>query len=61
MSETGPYTLCFANGDSAKLYNFNNLDFCEIFDANRDWIGNSHLNEFGAVKFTNEIMSILEE
>lgn len=59
QSEIGPYKLTFNNGYSANLYNFNSKDFCIIFDSQRDWIGNSHLNEFGAVKFTKELINVI--
>ncbi len=61
LSEIGPYELSFMNGSSALLYNLASRDFCKIFDKNNDWIANSHLNEFGAIKFTNEIIKLLEE
>lgn len=59
QSEVGPYILKFDNGYSATLYNFRSRVFCEIFDAEKDWIGNSHLNQYGAAKFTKEIIGIL--
>jgi hypothetical protein len=59
LSKIGPYKLHFNNGYSANLYNFNSKDFCTIFDSDKDWIGNSHLNEFGAIKFTKELIGIL--
>jgi len=35
------------------LYNLNNRVLCqELFDSNNDWLGNSHLNEYGAKKLT---------
>ena len=42
------------------LYNFNNIEFCTIFDDEQDWIGNSHLNLTGAEKFTKEMIKVLE-
>jgi len=57
LSAIGPYKLQFNNGCSALFYNFNSRDFCAIFDSDRDWIGNSHLNEIGATKFTKELLS----
>lgn len=59
LSEFGPYLLSFNNGYSANLYNYNSKDFCIIFDADHDWIGNSHLNEFGAIKFSKELIKVL--
>lgn len=59
LSDIGPYVIQFDNGYSASLYNFNNRDFCKIFDPEEDWIGNSHLNEFGAAKFTKELIGVI--
>jgi hypothetical protein len=61
LSETGPYKLHFNNGCSALFYNFNTRDFCTIFDSDKDWIGNSHLNEIGAKKFTKELTGVLKK
>lgn len=58
LSEIGPYKICFNNEYPAILYNFNSKDFCLIFDADKDWVGNSHLNEFGANKFTKQLINI---
>lgn len=60
LSEIGPYSIIFKNGSSAELYNFNNRAFCDIFDPKKDWIGNSHLNEYGAKKLSKELMSLLK-
>jgi hypothetical protein len=60
-SDIGPYSLNFNNRSSAILYNFASKDFCSIFNKDRDWIGNSHLNENGATKFTNKIITLFEE
>jgi hypothetical protein len=43
------------------LYDFNYNGFGESFNDNEDWIGNSHLNEKGARKFTNNILDVLEQ
>ncbi len=59
LSGQGPYLLTFQNGYQAILYNFNHIEFCSIFDAEEDWIGNSHLNEFGATKFTEKLLPFL--
>jgi len=59
LTEIGPHELIFENGHSATLYNLNSRDFCTLFDSEEDWIGNSHLNEYGAIKFTNELMGML--
>lgn len=61
LSEEGPYEITFNNGIIADLYNFNSRKFCELFDANGDWLANSHLNENGANKFTEEVFKILME
>ncbi len=60
LSGFGPYELKLWNGYSVPLYNFNNQRFCEIFDSQKDWIGNSHLNSRGATKFTKELIPILQ-
>lgn len=59
-SEIGPHYILFDNGYTAPLYNFNNRNFCLIFNSEKDWIGNSHLNEFGAAKFTQELIKIIQ-
>jgi hypothetical protein len=61
LSEFGPFSIDFTNGCHANLYNYNSRDFCLIFDKDRDWIGNSHLNEFGAAKFAQELLKILKD
>lgn len=61
LSEIGPYFLSFSNGYSAVLYNYNSRDFCTIFDPEKHWIGQSHLNEFGACKFTEQLISIIKK
>lgn len=58
LTEIGPYTLNFANGHAALLYNLNNKDFCTILDENKDWSGMSHFNKYGAEKFTKELIRI---
>ena len=60
-SSEGPYRVNFDNGYSAELYNLNSKDFCKIFNDSEDWIGNSHLNEFGATKFTDKLLSIFKQ
>lgn len=61
FSNVGPYELSFTNGFSAKLYNLESKDFCTIFNSDTDWIGNSHLNEFGALKLTKELIKIIKQ
>ena len=34
------------------VVDYNYFEFCELFDDHKDWIGNSHLNQYGAQKFT---------
>ena len=60
ISEIGPYEINFINGHSSILYNFNSQEFCKIFDSKKDWIGRSHLNEFGAEKFTKELLDMIK-
>lgn len=54
-SKIGPYHLIFDNGYDAELYNFNNRDFCEFINIDKDWSGMSHFNKYGAKKFTTLI------
>lgn len=64
LSDIGPYTLHFnSNQDSAVLYNLNNQNFCNNLDIdpNKDWAGMSHLNKFGAAKFTRELIRIIKK
>ncbi len=59
LSEIGPYELSFNNGSSATLYNFASKKYCEIYDCKHDWVGNSHLNEKGAIKFTHTLINYI--
>ncbi len=43
------------------IYDFNYYDFGSLFVDDEDWIGNSHLNEKGAIKFTKYILDVLNE
>ncbi len=43
------------------LLDYNNIEFCKIFDDENDWIGNSHLNSFGAIKFTKHLIGDLQK
>lgn len=61
VSDTGPYDLRFEGGENAILYNLNSQDFCRFIDAEKDWSGMSHFNEYGAAKFTREILHIIRE
>lgn len=58
-SEMGPHVINYPNGSAATLYNFNNIEFGQLFDTHKHWIGNSHLNEFGAFIFTEKIYQII--
>jgi hypothetical protein len=58
-SVVGPQPVVFENHDTVQLYNFNSREFCGLFDANKDWCGLSHLNMYGASKFTNELYDYL--
>lgn len=60
MNTLGPYTLAF-NENNYRLYNFNSKKFCRIFDDSKDWIGNNHLNEVGAEKFTKQLFDEILE
>ena len=49
----GMHELKYTNGNKLYYINMNNKEFCaKTFDTNKDWLGNSHLNEYGARKFT---------
>ena len=41
------------------LIDYNTIVFGKIFDPKEDWIGNDHLNEYGARKFTEELVQDL--
>jgi len=56
ISDIGPNALNFKNGHSAILYNFNSQDFCMFMNSDLDWCGMSHLSQFGAESFTNEVL-----
>ncbi|WP_142532381.1 hypothetical protein [Saccharicrinis carchari] len=58
-NEMGPYSLNFPDGSVGILYNLNNVEFGKLFDAKKHWIGNSHLNEYGAVRLTEEMYQII--
>ncbi|MEA3461563.1 MAG: hypothetical protein U9R49_06770 [Bacteroidota bacterium] len=61
LSPAGLHVIMHSNGHQAKLYNYNSRDFCSIFDSEKDWIGNSHLNVRGAEKFTEVLLTVLQE
>lgn len=43
------------------LYDFNYSEIGESFNDKEDWVGNSHLNEKGARKFTKYVLNVLEQ
>ena len=43
------------------LLDFNYIKFGETIDDEKDWIGNGHLNEVGAKKFTNQLLKDLKK
>jgi hypothetical protein len=45
--------------ENVELYNLNSVSFTSFIDENTDWIGNSHLNEKGARKFTMEMFELI--
>lgn len=47
--------------NNAILLDYNNFESAEIFDSQTDWIGNSHLNEYGAKKLTKRLIQDLNE
>lgn len=50
---TGLDHLKIENNNILHFINLNNTDFCkETFNTQKDWLGNSHLNEYGARKLT---------
>jgi len=52
----GPHKLADKNHDTVVLYNLNNKDLVSnLIDSDNDWLGNSHLNEYGAIKLTKYI------
>ncbi|WP_224490289.1 hypothetical protein [Robertkochia flava] len=56
----GPIPVVLDNGIPIEIHNFNSADFEFGLDPENDWIGNSHLNLYGAAKFTRTIKSRLK-
>ncbi len=54
----GPYQYTNRFGIKRSVYNLNSKEFCQIFDSNTDWLGDSHLNLSGSQKFTNTLFVI---
>ena len=53
--DIGPFNLKNMKNDISFI-NLNNNNLCsELFNDEKDWLGNSHLNEYGAEKLTNYI------
>lgn len=49
----GPHRLGDETHDTITLYNLNNKKLVsKLIDSNNDWLGNSHLNQYGARKLT---------
>ena len=49
----GIHLLNYKDNNNLVFINLNNKEFCsKTFDPNKDWLGNSHLNEYGAKKLT---------
>lgn len=59
--DIGPYEIQYDQSHSVKLYNFNGFQIDSIIDPKSDWLGGSHLNQFGASKFTNHIKQYILE
>ena len=55
------YLKLFHNKHEAILLDFNTIEDCNIFDEKSDWIGNSHLNKYGAKKFTIKLIQKIHE
>ena len=52
----GLHVLKYGDNRKLNLINLNNKEFCStLFDSEKDWLGNSHLNVFGAKKLTQYI------
>jgi len=60
-SDLGPYQINLCNGLTIPLFNLNSIEFCKIFDSEKDWIANSHLNEYGANKLTRHLLDSLNK
>jgi hypothetical protein len=52
QTDIGPHKIFINKNFYVDLYNFNNIKFVSNFDSHGDWLGNSHLNKFGAKKYT---------
>ena len=61
LSGFGPYTIAYDGEFKADVYNFNSRQISKAFDPDQDWIGNSHLNQQGAAKFTDMLIDSLFE
>ena len=61
QTSIGPHKLSLDGDTTIDLYNLNNIHFAAILDAKRDWLGNSHLNKYGAAKFTQEMQKAIQD
>ncbi len=49
----------FLGKEKVKIYNLNNFKLCDtMLDANKDWLSKDHLNYYGSVKVTNQVLRI---
>ncbi|MGW9686016.1 hypothetical protein [Flagellimonas sp. 2504JD1-5] len=55
----GPYEMDYQLDKKVKLYNFNGSDIDTVLNPNEDWLGGSHLNKQGAIKFTKFIKNYI--
>lgn len=59
-SPVGPYRLTMKGGINVDVYNFNHTGMSAVIDADTDWLGDSHLNQAGARKFTLHVKQMLD-
>lgn len=60
LDSQGPFVLDKSNCNGI-LFDYNHIEFGKIFNDKNDWIGNSHLNSFGAQKFTTHLLNDLKK
>jgi len=41
---------------NVRFFDYNTIEFGKLFDEDKDWVGNSHLNVYGAKKFTQVLL-----
>ena len=45
-----------------EIHNLNNYTKCDtLLDTQKDWLSKNHLNYFGSLKLTNEVIRMLSE